>query len=84
MAEVQDYSQEESNGAPKKVVICGAGVIGAATAYYLSLKGVGATVVERGDVACASSGACWQRHVLPRVTSHLDVDQQNLRQHWNQ
>ena len=79
MAEVQDYSQEKSNGAPKKVVICGAGVIGAATAYYLSLKGVGATVVERGDVACASSGACWQlQSYLP-----LDAGQQNLRQLWN-
>jgi glycine/D-amino acid oxidase-like deaminating enzyme len=38
------------------VVICGAGVIGAAIAYYLSLRGVGATVVERCDVACAASG----------------------------
>ncbi|MDH3317015.1 MAG: FAD-binding oxidoreductase [Gammaproteobacteria bacterium] len=38
------------------VVICGAGVIGAATAYYLSLRGIGATVVERCDVACAASG----------------------------
>ncbi len=38
------------------VVICGAGVIGAAIAYYLSLRGVGAVVVERGDIACAASG----------------------------
>ncbi len=39
-----------------RVVICGAGVIGAAIAYYLSLRGVAATVVERCDVACAASG----------------------------
>jgi glycine/D-amino acid oxidase-like deaminating enzyme len=42
--------------APKRVVICGAGVIGAAVAYYLSLRGVTATVVERCGVACAASG----------------------------
>jgi len=37
-------------------LILGAGVIGAATAYYLSLKGIAATVIERSDVACAASG----------------------------
>eukprot|EP00877_Chromochloris_zofingiensis_P003318 jgi/Chrzof1/12988/Cz07g15130.t1 len=40
----------------KRVVICGAGIIGAATAYYLSQMGVAATVVEREAVACAASG----------------------------
>ena len=39
-----------------RVVICGAGVIGAAVAYYLSLRGVAATVLERCGVACAASG----------------------------
>jgi len=38
------------------VVICGAGVIGAAMAYYLSQRGVAATVIERCGVACAASG----------------------------
>lgn len=42
--------------APARVVICGAGVIGAAVAYYLSLRGVAATIVERCGVACAASG----------------------------
>ena len=41
---------------PSNVVICGAGVIGSAIAYYLSLRGVAATVVERYGVACAASG----------------------------
>ena len=41
---------------PLRVVICGAGVIGAAIAYYLSQRGVAATVVERCEVACAASG----------------------------
>jgi glycine/D-amino acid oxidase-like deaminating enzyme len=39
-----------------RVVICGAGVIGAAVAYYLSRRGVGAVLVERTAVACAASG----------------------------
>jgi glycine/D-amino acid oxidase-like deaminating enzyme len=38
------------------VVICGAGVIGASTAYFLSLRGAEVTVVERASVACAASG----------------------------
>lgn len=40
----------------KQVVICGGGVIGAAIAYFLSLRGVAATVVERSEIACAASG----------------------------
>jgi glycine/D-amino acid oxidase-like deaminating enzyme len=40
-----------------RVVICGGGVIGASTAYYLSRRDdVHVTVVERTAVACASSG----------------------------
>jgi glycine/D-amino acid oxidase-like deaminating enzyme len=39
-----------------RVVICGGGVIGAAIAYFLSLRQVEAVVVERTGVACAASG----------------------------
>jgi glycine/D-amino acid oxidase-like deaminating enzyme len=39
-----------------RVVICGAGVIGASIAYYLALRGIPATMVERTGVACAASG----------------------------
>ena len=39
-----------------RVVICGAGVIGARTAYFLSLRQVEVIVVERTGVACAASG----------------------------
>jgi glycine/D-amino acid oxidase-like deaminating enzyme len=39
-----------------KIVICGAGVIGAAIACYLARRGVAATLVERTGVACAASG----------------------------
>src|SRR5262249_17435617 len=39
-----------------RVMICGAGVIGAAVAYYLALRGVATTVIERCGIACAASG----------------------------
>lgn len=39
-----------------QVVICGAGVIGCATAYYLSLTGADVTIVECDRVASGASG----------------------------
>lgn len=39
-----------------RAVICGAGVIGVCTAYYLSRRGVEVIVVDREQVACAASG----------------------------
>jgi len=41
---------------PKHVVVCGAGVMGAAVSYFLACRGVVVTVVERSGVACAASG----------------------------
>ncbi len=41
---------------PRHVIVCGAGVMGAAVAYYLTRRGVAVTVVERTGVACAASG----------------------------
>ena len=41
---------------PRHVIVCGAGVVGAAVAYFLARRGVGVTVVERSGVACAASG----------------------------
>jgi len=41
---------------PRHVVVCGAGVVGASVAYFLALRGVAVTVVERSAVACAASG----------------------------
>lgn len=41
---------------PRHVTVCGAGVMGAAVAYYLARGGVRVTVVERTGVACAASG----------------------------
>ena len=39
-----------------RVLICGGGVIGASVAYFLSCRGVKATVIERTGLACAASG----------------------------
>jgi glycine/D-amino acid oxidase-like deaminating enzyme len=41
---------------PKRVVICGAGAIGAATAYFLSARGAAPIVIERHEVAGSASG----------------------------
>ena len=41
---------------PRHVVVCGAGVMGAAVAYFLTRRGVAVTVIERSGVACAASG----------------------------
>eukprot|EP00884_Botryococcus_braunii_P008047 jgi/Botrbrau1/17243/Bobra.0015s0004.4 len=46
----------ESTNPSESVVICGGGIIGCSIAYYLSLRGIGATVIERESVACAASG----------------------------
>jgi glycine/D-amino acid oxidase-like deaminating enzyme len=39
-----------------RVLICGGGVIGACIAYFLSCRGIAATVFERSGVGCAASG----------------------------
>lgn len=39
-----------------KVVICGAGVIGASLAYFLAQRGVAVTIIDRCGVAVAASG----------------------------
>lgn len=39
-----------------RVIICGGGVIGACTAYFLRRRGIDVIVVERSDVAAAASG----------------------------
>jgi glycine/D-amino acid oxidase-like deaminating enzyme len=39
-----------------RVLICGGGVIGACTAYFLSRRRVEAVVIERTGIACAASG----------------------------
>ena len=41
---------------PRHVIVCGAGVVGASVAYFLTRRGVRVTVIERTGVACAASG----------------------------
>jgi len=41
-----------------EVLIVGGGIVGTSTAYYLSRKGVKVMLVEAGDVAGGTSGAC--------------------------
>lgn len=41
---------------PPRIVICGAGAIGSAVAYYLTKRGVAPTLVERAEPAAAASG----------------------------
>jgi glycine/D-amino acid oxidase-like deaminating enzyme len=38
------------------VIVCGAGVVGASVAYFLTRRGARVTLVERTGVACAASG----------------------------
>jgi glycine/D-amino acid oxidase-like deaminating enzyme len=41
---------------PKRVVVIGAGIVGASLAYHLSAKGAAVTVVEAGDIASGATG----------------------------
>lgn len=46
----------QEKGAPRKVVVVGAGVVGLSTAWFLQERGVDVVVVDRDDVA---AGASW-------------------------
>ena len=50
-------AQPAKKSMPDHVVICGGGIIGVATAYYLTLQGIKPLLVEKCDIACAASGA---------------------------
>jgi glycine/D-amino acid oxidase-like deaminating enzyme len=56
--ELRNHSAGERliNGNSMRVVICGGGVIGACTAYFLSRRGIDVIVVERAELAAAASG----------------------------
>ncbi|KAA8547163.1 hypothetical protein F0562_003571 [Nyssa sinensis] len=41
---------------PRRVVVCGGGVIGVCTAFFLAKKGATVTLLEKSSVACAASG----------------------------
>ncbi len=50
-------AQPAKKSMPGQVVICGGGIIGVATAYYLTLQGIKPLLVEKSGIACAASGA---------------------------
>lgn len=45
-----------ARGMPDQIVVCGGGIIGVATAYYLTLQGIRPVLVEKKGIACAASG----------------------------
>ncbi|PIN07067.1 putative oxidoreductase [Handroanthus impetiginosus] len=46
----------DTQNPPKRVVVCGGGIIGVCTAYFLSKRGATVTLVEKSSIACAASG----------------------------
>lgn len=40
----------------KRIVVCGGGIIGVCTSYFLAKKGAAVTLIEKSSVACAASG----------------------------
>jgi FAD dependent oxidoreductase len=57
MATSGSHSHSFSQSVPKHIVVCGGGVIGACTAYFLSqYPQTTVTVVEKSAPACAASG----------------------------
>jgi glycerol-3-phosphate dehydrogenase len=53
----RDDQLERLSGGPFDMLVIGAGAIGAATAWYAALAGARVAVVDRGDVAGATSSA---------------------------
>ncbi|KAL5707079.1 hypothetical protein ACHQM5_025171 [Ranunculus cassubicifolius] len=51
-----EQQQSTAENQPKRVVVCGGGVIGVCTAYFLSKKGASVTLIEKSSVACGASG----------------------------
>ncbi|XP_023732438.1 putative oxidoreductase TDA3 [Lactuca sativa] len=51
-----DDDPQKLDQTKKRVVVCGGGVIGVCTAYFLSKKGAAVTLIEQSSIACAASG----------------------------
>ncbi|KAL0452208.1 UNVERIFIED_CONTAM: hypothetical protein Slati_1198900 [Sesamum latifolium] len=64
---------------PKRVVVCGGGVIGVCTAYFLSKRGAAVTLVEQSSIACAAFRQGRRGFLSPRWTGATAV--QSLHSH---
>jgi glycine/D-amino acid oxidase-like deaminating enzyme len=63
------------------VVVIGAGIVGCATAYFLAKAGIGVTLLERGDIGGAVSGAslaCIGSHMVSREELPLLIAARHL------
>ncbi|XP_050208288.1 putative oxidoreductase C1F5.03c [Mercurialis annua] len=49
-------STSMDNHKQKHIVVCGGGIIGVCTAYFLSKRGVSVTLIEKSSIACGASG----------------------------
>ncbi|KAI3953491.1 hypothetical protein MKW92_021141 [Papaver armeniacum] len=49
-------SMEGAEEEKKRVIVCGGGVIGVCTAFFLAKKGAKVTLIEKSSIACAASG----------------------------
>lgn len=58
------------NGQGKRVVVIGAGIVGASLAYHLAGKGANVTLVEAEDIASGVTGAsfAWLNTSPPTLT----------------
>ncbi len=68
---------------PKKIIIIGAGVIGAAIAYYLSKRGVEVTVLEKSHIAAEASGSSfgWLNANFPESPDYFKLRQASLKEY---
>ncbi|KAF4364633.1 hypothetical protein G4B88_028556 [Cannabis sativa] len=50
------FTMDSQTNHPKRIVVCGGGVIGVCTAYFLAKNGAAVTLVEKSSIAGAASG----------------------------
>ncbi len=77
MSEAEQSSQRTG---VSSVLIIGAGIIGAVTAYHLARRGVAVTVLERGKPAAGATAAsfAWINATAGRTKAYFDLRQRSL------
>lgn len=64
--------------APKKVLVIGAGIAGAATAYELARRGVSVTVLEARELPAAAASGNYQGLLYAKISPHLTAQTELL------